>query len=268
MRDHSVPVHTADSVLPAAWPRITRAPRRLLLLDYDGTLAPLHVARDRAVPSRRMRDALRAVASMREPVVVISGRPLSQLLELLHGIPVHLIGEHGWEELTPDGRRHVHELPRTTAARLGLAHRAAVASGWEPCLEAKRCSVVLHTRVLHRERAAELEHDARDLWERYFERDGLRLDVIDGGLELRATQRGKGSAAWELLRGQPQGTLPVYLGDDVSDEEAFRLFRPLGVTVRIGRPHLPTAAEWRLGSVEDVESFLSRWHAAVPGPVS
>ena len=67
----------------------------------------------------------------------------------------------------------------------------------------------------------------------------------------------------EILQREPRDTLPVYLGDDIGDEHAFRVLRPLGVTIRIGRPHLPTAAEWRLGSVDDVASFLEHWKTVV-----
>jgi len=51
----------------------------------------------------------------------------------------------------------------------------------------------------------------------------------------------------------------VFLGDDVTDEQAFRVLRPHGVTIRIGRPHMPTAAEWRLATTDDVASFLQHW---------
>jgi trehalose 6-phosphate phosphatase len=265
MRDLTLGVQVSPPVLPGVWNRILASPRRLLLLDYDGTLAPFQVDRERALPSPRVRDALRAVAMAGEPVVVISGRPVAQLLKVLHGIPLHLIGEHGWEELTATGGSRVYELPHTTEVRLGLAHRAALACGWQQHLERKRTAIVLHTRALPREQAGEIEQNARDLWARFFERDGLRLDEVDGGLELRATHRGKGTVAWETLQSEPHGTLPVYVGDDATDEEAFRTLRPLGVTIRVGRPHLPSAAEWRLASVDDVASFLEHWRAVVPG---
>jgi trehalose-phosphatase len=233
------------------------------MLDYDGTVVPFRTDRERATPSRRMREALRAVAMLGETVVVVSGRPVSQLQELLHGVPTDLVGEHGWEELTQGGVRQTHTVPQSTVARLGLAYRAAAACGWRSHLETKRASVVLHTRGMAAEAARSLERHCRELWARFFERDGLRLEEIDGGLELRAAQRGKGAVAWEATQREPQGTLPVYLGDDIADEDAFRVLRPLGVTIRVGRRHLPTAAEWRLGSVDDVAAFLEHWKSVV-----
>ncbi len=263
MGDISVGVSESSPILSGVWNRITSSPRRLLMLDYDGTLASFRSERDRAAPSQRMREALRGVTQLGEPVVVISGRPVTQLQELLHGISIDLVGEHGWDELTQSGSRQQHALPQAAATRLGLAYRAAAACGWRAHLEVKRASVVLHTRGMTSQAARTLEQHCRELWARFFERDGLRLENIDGGLELRATQRGKGTVAWEAAQREPQGTLPVYLGDDVSDEDAFRVLRPLGVTIRVGRPHLPTAAEWRLGSVDDVAAFLEHWKSVV-----
>jgi trehalose-phosphatase len=233
------------------------------MLDYDGTLAPFRVDREHAAPSRRVRDALHAVVRLGEPVVVVSGRPLDQLVDLLEGIPADLVGEHGWEEQSASGVRHVHALSSAAATRLSLAYRAAAACGWRAHLESKRASVVLHTRGMPAGAAHTLEEHCRELWARFFERDGLRLEDIAGGLELRAVARGKGLVAMEALQRQPAGTLPVYFGDDIADEQAFRVLRPVGVTVRVGRPHMPTAAEWRLGSTDDVASFLEHWAVVV-----
>jgi trehalose 6-phosphate phosphatase len=263
MRDVSLGETAGAGVLPGVWARITSSPRRLLMLDYDGTLAAFHVERDRAIPSRRVHDALGAVVGA-ETVAVISGRPLPQLRELLAGIPVHLVGEHGWEQQAPGEPPVVHAVPESVAKRLEAALRAAQACGWRDHLESKRASIVLHTRGLPRDRAEAIERQCQELWSRFFERGGLQLDPIDGGLELLATHRGKGVVAWEYLQREPAGTLPVYLGDDESDEQAFRVIRPYGVTVRIGRPHMPSAAEWRLGSTDDVAAFLERWHTVVP----
>src|SRR5262249_14405934 len=263
MGNVSIGASEPTPILSSVWSRIIASPRRLLMLDYAGTLAAFRADGERAMPTRRIREALRAVATIGEPVIVVSGRPLAQLQELLHGIPVDLVGEHGWEEMTQAGDRQNHPLPQASVVRLGLAYRAAAACGWRSHLETKRASVVLHTPGMPAEAAPSLEGHCPDLWTRFFERDGLRLEDIDGGLELRATQRGKGTVAWEATQREPQGTLPVYLGDDIADEDAFRVLRPFGVTIRVGRRHLPTAAEWRIGSIDDVPAFLEHWKSGV-----
>jgi trehalose-6-phosphatase len=237
------------------------------MIDFDGTLSPPHAERGRGAPDRRQREALRAVALMGEPLVVLSSLPVDSLHELLRGIPAHLVGEHGWEELMLTGTRRAHTLPRNTAARLGLAHRAAIACGWRAHLEATRASVVFHARGLPADRVEPSIQHCRELWGRYFERDGLRMQPIEGGVALRAGHRGKSMSAWECLRQEPEGTLPVYLGGDGGDEQSFRVLRSLGVTIRVGRPHMPSAAEWRLGGGDDVAAFLEHWRRVVPRPV-
>ena len=264
MHASSTGLHAAPSSHDELWSRITASPRRLLILDYDGTLARFHADPACALPSRRVRDALRILAARHDPLVIISGRPVAELLELLHDLPLGLIGEHGWETFSRDGTHLAHELPHSTDLRLGLAQRAAIGCGWRMQLETKRTALVLHTRGLASADAESVAHYGRELWGRFFARDGLKLDAIDGGLELRAAQRDKGLASRELLQREPDGTLPVYIGDDITDEDAFRELRSAGVTIRVGPPEAPTAAEWRLASVDDVEEFLDRWRALVP----
>src|SRR2546427_4324988 len=97
MRELSVGDVPALSSLPdAVWSRIASSPRRLLILDYDGTLAPFNVDRGHALPARRTRAALEALIVGGESVVIVSGRPIAELHELLGGLPLRLIGEHGW----------------------------------------------------------------------------------------------------------------------------------------------------------------------------
>lgn len=265
MSKSSVETRVDAAPLPhAVWNRIASSPHRLLMLDYDGTLVPLCADRRRAMLDSRVRDALEAVVALGDPVVIISGRPMFQLAAFLDGLNVSMVGEHGWEERTIDGQLMIHPLPEPAAAGLRLAHRAAVAAGLEPDLEAKRASIVLHTRGLEPAAARELEARGRQVWAHEFEHDGLKLEDIDGGLELRAAARGKGIAAWELFEREPQGTLPIYLGDDLSDEQAIQILRPVGVTIRVGRPHLPSAAEWHFQSPDEVAGFLVQWKHTIP----
>jgi len=244
------------------WERIGSGRARLLMLDYDGTLAPFRPQRMLARPPEASVRALQAIA--REPgtrVAVISGRPVAELQTLLDRMPIHLVGEHGWEESAPDGALLLHPLAGATASRLSLAARAARSSGWSDLLERKRGSIVLHTRGLDREEAQLIEERCRELWTALVEIDGLRVTSIDGGLELRAVERNKGVALRDLLRSGPEGTVAVYLGDDHSDEDAFEAMPEDGVSIRVGAPDRPTAARWGLPSPGAVTDFLERWRA-------
>lgn len=261
MSQHAYHIHPA---LPDEfWNRIQSSPRRLLMLDYDGTLAPFHVQRMDALPSPETLRALREILhDAGTYVAVISGRRIAELETLLGPVRLHLVGEHGWEERTPDGRNVLHALPGPAAYRLGQAVRSASASGCRELLERKRCSVVLHTRGIDVPQARLLIEKCGRLWSAFYLRDGLELLHIDGGLELRATHRNKGLAVRDLIAGRPGDSLPVYLGDDSTDEDAFVAVSDRGIALRVGSQH-ETIATWSLPSQEAVLPFLQKWAALV-----
>ena len=85
---------------------VTQAPRSLLLLDYDGTLAPFHQERDQAFPYPGIAEVLQElIRDGRTRVVIISGRDTSETIPLLglHPFP-EVWGLHGMQRRTPDGR--------------------------------------------------------------------------------------------------------------------------------------------------------------------
>lgn len=246
----------------AAWDRVRHARRRLLFLDYDGTLAPFHAERDRAVPFPGTLERLRTiVGGGATTVAIVSGRPLAELGPLLDDLPVLRIGEHGWEEQEPGGAVHRHPLDPAVAAALDEAHDAVVRRGHGDRIERKRAALVLHVRGLAPAAAEELKATCRELWRPWPARVGVRLDEPNGGLELRATGRDKGTAVGERIARAGAGTFAVYVGDDRTDEDAFRVVRGSGLGIRVGAPDVPTLAEARLPGPEAMPSFLDRWIA-------
>jgi trehalose-phosphatase len=248
------------SGIPASlWRRIAAARHRLLMLDYDGTLAPLTPQRDRALPLPDSIRWLEALAADRgTDVAVISGRPLRELERFIRLRGVRLIGEHGWELRRPDGRRMRHRLPAAARRALDGAARTAIAYGWGARLERKRSGLVLHTRGLSSPRARALARRAARVWSGPATA-ALRLDRIDGGLELRAREFDKGTAAGSLIAGARSGTLAVFVGDDRTDEDAFEVVQATGFGVRVGKRRRSSRALAHLADCRAVTSFLERW---------
>jgi trehalose-phosphatase len=101
-------------------------------------------------------------------------------------------------------------------------------------VERKRTGVAVHTRALDdQERARALEH-FESVYRRVAGGVGLRLDVLDGGAEIHAAGRDKGTAVRALLAALPPGTMPIYAGDDITDEAAFEAVESRGVGFRVG----------------------------------
>jgi len=244
------------------WDRLHGRGRRLLLLDYDGTLAPFHIHRDRAhVPPNTLQLLRALAASPRTSVAVVSGRPIDELDRLI-GDPklrVHWIGEHGWEERAPGGDTRQH--PLSEEARLGLdgAWKAIGARGLQSRVEKKRTGLVLHTRGLFPDADDSLHRATEAVWLPWTERAPLRLSTIHGGLELRAVGRDKGLATLDLHRRHGDVALVVYVGDDETDEDAFKALADRGFGIRVGKDDGPTSAHGRLPKPETMDEFLARW---------
>jgi len=242
------------------WESLARAEHRFLMLDYDGTLAPFQTDRREARPSPGAREWLERIAKdPRGSVAVISGRPVSDLIRLLQDPPIHLVGEHGWEWREPRGRTIQEPLPPAVPGLLRRAAERVEGRGWAAHLERKRSSIFLHTRALPRRRAWEMEHGAAREWEGFLEDGRLRMSQPEGGLELRAAGRDKGIAVRDLLAASPPGTRPIYVGDDETDEDAFREVSGAGFGIRVGDPSRFTLASGWLPSCASVESFLKQW---------
>ena len=244
------------------WERLYAKGRRLLILDYDGTLAPFHVHRDRAtIPTPRFKLLVALAASPRTTVAVASGRPIEELERLLgdRDLAVHRIGEHGWEEREPGGEIVRHPLSDEARAGLECAWKAIVARGLQSRIEKKRTSLVLHTRGLFPDADASLQRATEAVWLPWTTRAPLRLDTIHGGLELRAVGRDKGMATLDLHRRTGELAMVVYVGDDETDEDAFKALAERGFGLRVGREEEPTHAHGRLTRPEALDEFLARW---------
>ncbi len=217
----------------------------LLALDYDGTLAPFRVERMEARLPGELHALLAAlVGCPRTRVVIVSGRPIEELAALIDLDPEpELFGAHGWERRLPDGSRADHELPGAVATLLEAEWRSLSAELSEQRLERKRASLALHLRGLDRGEAATLEARTEQRWSAIAEDLGLELRRFNGGLELRHPGRSKGDVMRELLEEQPSGTISAYVGDDETDEDAFRALAGRGLAVLVAEQPRETAAE-------------------------
>jgi len=248
--------------IPDFWERVRRAPRKHLALDYDGTLAPFRVERMRAVPLDGVIDCLASISRRPDTIlVIISGRPVDEILDLVGDIGLTVVGSHGWEVRAADGSRCGMTPSAAQERRLRRAEREVRKRGLESRAERKVASLAVHTRGLSGGTAEEIESELVRLWEADAPRAGLAPRRFDGGVELRAAGIDKGTILDDLLRDEPEDTFCVYVGDDETDEDAFRALQGLGVTFCVGAAERATLASRRLPNVDAVETLL-RWVAS------
>jgi trehalose-phosphatase len=248
------------------WRRLGASERSFLGLDYDGTLAPFRVDPMKARPLPGIKDLLKdLVGSGRTDLAVVSGRPVSEVAALLDGVALTIVGSHGFEVAGPDGEVvAVHPDPDQSEG-LGAALRITLPAGADARLEVKIASVALHTRGMPLNLAMRLEERVFQEWRRLEYSCRLECRRFNGGVELRAVGRNKGDALRELLSGQPADSFCVYVGDDETDEDAFRTIADRGIGIKVGDFQAGTAASGYLPDCAAVKTFLEKWLSVVAG---
>ena len=245
----------------AFFARLRPAPRRVLLLDYDGTLAPFRQERDQAVPYPGVARVLeRIMGGGGTRLVVVSGREVEGLLPLL-GLeaPPEIWGTHGWERWQPGGR--LERIPLPAGVRQGL-ERGRELETWgelQGRVENKPASVAVHVRGLPSGQAEPLLERVRSTWAALAENGTLEIHDFDGGVELRPGGRHKGTAVEEALAEEPAGAAVAYLGDDRTDEDAFRALSGRGLAVLVRGQLRETSADLWIRPPEELLDFLGRW---------
>jgi trehalose-phosphatase len=247
----------------------SRAARPLLLLDYDGTLASIRVDRFKARPWAGVRELLASIQEQgRTRLAVITGRPAAEIAPLLAlEQPLEVWGLHGAERLYPDGRRELEEAAPAVRQKLEELRELLRRDSLGGLFEDKANGVVMHWRGASRRKAELIERRARALFEPLAHLEGLALLEFDAGVELRVG-RNKGGAVEAILAEAGAGVgsradCPVaYLGDDLSDEAAFRAVNRIGrrgLSVLARREWRETAAAVWLRPPDELKGFLERW---------
>lgn len=219
----------------------------LLAFDYDGVLAPL-VRRPAGAFMRPRTRRLLARLARRYPCAVISGRSYRDARRYVGGLVPTLVGNHGYElgEETPVPRE---VLERVRSWRAQLQHALVAVPGL--FFEEKRSTLAVHYGLSRRWRRAgeAVRAAARGL-------HGARL--LEGKKVLNVLPSHfptKGDAVRALLERYRLETA-LYAGDDVTDEDVFRIGPPAVLGIRVGRGR--SLAPWRLRCQEDTDALLER----------
>ena len=237
--------------------------RPAVFLDYDGVLTPIV---DRPEEARMTEEMRRVVAELatRCSVCVVSGRDRAVVQDLMGMTDLVVAGSHGFDIWHPERGTLRHEAATGFEELVDeVTGRLCAGVGELPgvLVEPKRASVAVHYRLADQDG----QRQVAELVERLLAERPDELKVTPGKMVYELQPKldwNKGRAVRYLL-----GTLgltgadlvPLYLGDDVTDEDAFRALRGLGVSIYVGRPDeldRETEADFTLDSPDEVQRLL------------
>jgi trehalose 6-phosphate synthase/phosphatase len=235
----------------------SKASKRCILLDYDGTLAPIQKVPAMAAPTDDLISLLTQLTSDdRNEVVIISGRDAQTLDNWLGHLSISLVAEHGaavkmkgeeWKEqatMSAEWKDKIRPLMELYVKRCAGSF-----------MEEKKSTLAWHYRNTHPDlgfsRSRELRNSLLQL------SANTPLQIIDGNkvLEVRMIGVDKGATALNMLKTlNPDFVLCI--GDDTTDEDMFRALTDKGYTIKVGRGN--TTAGYTIVSQNDVFPFLKR----------
>ena len=240
-----------------------------LFLDFDGTLAEIVDRPEWATIDPDMRAAVVRVARTC-PVAIISGRDLGDVRQRVDIAGICYAGSHGFEITGPGGLHHEHPqgiaaLPALDAVKRELGDLLGDIPG--ALLERKRFSLAVHYRLVHPQDISRIEAAVSAALRQHA---GLRRSPGKMVIDLQPDVAWhKGAAITWLLEALGLGgpdVVPVYIGDDVTDEDAFRTLADTGIGIVVTQQVRPSAARYRLRDPGEVRCFLEALAAALEHP--
>jgi trehalose 6-phosphate phosphatase len=264
-RTESMPSSSAIKDLPYALESEREISWRLhqgkpaVFLDYDGTLTPIVDDPAQALLPLETRQVVQRLAGLCT-AAIISGRDLDDVREMVRIEGIAYAGSHGFDIIGPDGQHRQQERWQDFLEPLDTAQeelRRWVKGIPGARVERKRFAVAVHYRAVDAALVDELEERVNTVVSRHPQ---LRKTGGKKIFELRPdVDWDKGKALLFLLEalGLPAGrTVPVFIGDDVTDEDGFRAISNSGITIVVGQEDRHTQAHYTLRDPEETRAFL------------
>jgi alpha,alpha-trehalase len=227
-----------------------------VFLDYDGTLTPIVERPEQAVLSKEMRGVLKSL-SEHCTVAVVSGRDLPDVRKLVGLENILYAGSHGFDIFGPDiTYRHGEDfLPELDGAERQLQGQLKGIQGVQ--VDRKKFAIAVHYRRVRNEDLNAVERAVDTVLAdhpKFRKSEGKKIFELHPDMDWN-----KGRALlWllEKLELDRPDVLPFYIGDDITDEDAFKEIRNIGIGVIVREESRPTAAKYALDSTEEVRRFL------------
>jgi len=233
-----------------------------LFFDYDGTLTPIVSQPEDAVLSESMRQTIVKLAE-KYPVAIVSGRDLRDIQQLVMLDNLIYAGSHGYHIEGPNSLYLENEeaqavLPLLDQLEQQLQKELADKIPGSK-IDRKKFAIAVHYRNVEEAMVDKVKSHVQQVVDKH---ENLKLGTGKRILEIKpAIDWHKGKAVYWLmdqLKLKAEDTLPVYFGDDVTDEDAFRAIIDDGLSILVGKHDQPTAAHFKLKDVDELEQFLNQ----------
>lgn len=241
----------------------------LLFLDYDGTLTPIVSRPENAALPDSVRTLLTGLlASRRFRIAIVSGRALADIKNRVGIGGIVYAANHGLEAEGPGVKRvfFAEQKFRLLLSEISVALKRIVAVFPGSQLEDKGLTLSIHYRRVDPKAAAAMRAAVLRTLKPYTAKNRIRLNKGKMVFEVRPpVEWNKGKFVMWLMKQWKTactgGIAAVYLGDDVTDEDAFRALQGKGLTVFVGRYRRRSAADYFLRGPEQVRGFLAGMRA-------
>ena len=250
--------------LLSCWDKLSRqirkSSRTFLFFDYDGTLTPIVSRPEKAKCPHTIKFLIKRLKkNPRFTIAVISGRSLKDIKKMVGIRGITYVGNHGLEiekslgrVLRPKGVSTGYPLKKIKESlKKRLSH---IKGAW---IEDKGLTLSVHFRFVDKKKITSVKRIFRNTVAPYILAKKIRVSSGKMVLEVRpGVEWDKGKAVLELL-GRKK-TLTLYLGDDVTDMDAFRAIKGKGISIFVGSPGSGIRADYSLKNPKEVELFLKK----------
>lgn len=232
----------------------------LLFLDYDGTLTPIVETPLQAILAPEVKvllDRLRRNEQCR--LTIVSGRALSDLRQRVGLKKIVYVGNHGFEMYGPNINWENRCFPKAREVFSQIINRLSktLASMPEILIEDKRITLSIHVRQLAAEKKPLFKKALYKVAMPYVQLKDVFLREGKEVYELRPPVAwDKGKAVLWLLQGSEKSSVPIYIGDDQTDEDAFVALKNVAITIHVGSGQ--TAAQYSLNDTAKVKLLLTK----------
>jgi len=239
---------------------LKNAEDRVLMLDYDGTLAPFHPDRNKAYPYPKAAEIVnRILVDKSCRVIIISGRTINDLLNLIkfESMP-EIWGSHGYEKQLPDGARFNEPVSNEVKETIHDYEEAFRIEDLEKYCEKKSFGIAVHWRGCSAGQIDQIKTKVDQISSK-IKNQSVSVADFDGGKEIRINGIDKGTAVNKIMSTAMAGTVSAYLGDDLTDEDAFRQIGDTGLKVLVRDEPRETLADIQLTPPDELVWFLKKW---------